>query len=116
MNRKIVINKGELILPILTFTDKMSAYSTEQQRAMHLDVGIDLQSADFPYALPSDIFLNTESYFLKNGITSIEIFTNEDKVYETNRYDHIEEINFQFDGNNENIANCFLSFNIQIDE
>ena len=104
MSKKIIINK-ELSLPIISFTDRSSAiYNEEKQRGINLTVELDLNSEDFPYSLPSDIFIHCDKYYAEDAVTLIEISKNDKVVYQTDRYNHLSDINFQFHQDTDEIS------------
>lgn len=109
MSKKVIIINKELSLPINSFIDRtMSPDENHPEYGSMLTAEIDLKSEDFPFSLSSDIFIYCDKYYTGGSISSIQIVKDDETIYQTNRYDHLADINIQFDSQEE--LSCFLIF------
>lgn len=107
MSKQVVIN-NQLTLPIKTFSDKLSAYNTEQIKAISMVIEVNLEDNAFPYEHPTDLFEDLAKYYDLKSITSLSILKDGVEVYNTNKYDHIINADIQLNPEDELICQIFL--------
>jgi len=109
MSKKIITINKELSLPINSFSDKtMLPDELHREFNSMLTVEIDLDGEDFPFSLPSDIFIHCNKYYSDGSVSLLQILKDEEEVYQTTRYNRLADINIQFDTQDE--LSCFLIF------